>query len=178
MLNSLDLKTSCKTSMPNFSSFFYRILLICLILNFQDSGSVPVKSNYNNQLNTNINLSQFRRSAEEMIFGQIEDEEPTFEEFYDKLKLQDEEEDLIMDNSVKKKEYDELFIEPVQDSYKPKKHNTIIKADRFKQRVEKKSWKIPMKTLALYTENSHQNMNNHMLDELTEVFNSFKDNRK
>ena len=52
----------------------------------------------------------------------------------------------------------------------PKKQKQVRKD---KKRIEKKSWKIPMKTLALYTENSHQGQN--MMDELTEAFNAFKD---
>lgn len=183
MKQSFEFQISCM-SMPNLSSFSYRILLICLILNFQESSSMPFKSNNIRQSNTKINFRPLRRLTEEIIYGQFENKESNFNEIYEKIKpLQDEEtnsnEDfLLIDKSVKNKVYDEFQNEPFQHTFKPKTHKTNIKVDRFKQRVEKKSWKIPMKTLALYTENSHQNVNNHMLDELTEVFNSFKDDRK
>lgn len=57
-----------------------------------------------------------------------------------------------------------------------KKQKQVFKKDKNLKRIEKKSWKIPMKTLALYTENSHQGQN--MMDELTEAFNAFKDSGK
>ena len=56
------------------------------------------------------------------------------------------------------------------------KQRKIFKADKNLQRLEKKSWKIPIKSLALYSENSKDSQApQKMMDELTDLFDSFKD---
>ncbi len=98
-------------------------------------------------------------------------------------------EDIIMENLKENKAYIEYLIESQQqqqpeiiqrrqfsDHTPTKKQKILFKADKNLKRVEKKSWKIPMKTIALYTENSHSGQN--MMDELTEAFNSFKNSRR
>jgi hypothetical protein len=93
-------------------------------------------------------------------------------------------EDMIMENLKENKAYVEYIVESQQQQPEiiqrrqfanrtpTKKQKILFKADKNLKRVEKKSWKIPMKTIALYTENSHSGQN--MMDELTEAFNSFK----
>jgi hypothetical protein len=52
----------------------------------------------------------------------------------------------------------------------------IFRIDRRLQRIEKKSWKIPIKSVALYSENSKDNnAPQKMMDELTDLFETFKD---
>jgi hypothetical protein len=52
----------------------------------------------------------------------------------------------------------------------------IFKADKNLQRLEKKSWKIPIKSLALFSENTKDpQAPQKMMDELTDLFDSFKD---
>lgn len=56
------------------------------------------------------------------------------------------------------------------------KHKKIFKVDKNLQRLEKKSWKIPIKSLALYSENTKDSQApQKMMDELTDLFDSFKD---
>ena len=52
----------------------------------------------------------------------------------------------------------------------------IFRADKSMQRVEKKSWKIPIKSVGLYSENSKDaHAPQKFMDELTQIFDSFKD---
>lgn len=48
----------------------------------------------------------------------------------------------------------------------------VFKLDKNLQRLEKKSWKIPIKSIALYTENSQDSK---LIGDLKELFHSFKD---
>ena len=58
-----------------------------------------------------------------------------------------------------------------------KSSKRIFKADRTLQRLEKKSWKIPIKSVALYSESSKSKAKapQKMLGELQDLFDSFKD---
>ena len=57
-----------------------------------------------------------------------------------------------------------------------KQHRKIFKVDKNLQRLEKKSWKIPLKTVALYSENNKDYQSpQKMIGELNELFDSFKD---
>lgn len=48
----------------------------------------------------------------------------------------------------------------------------VFRLDKNLQRLEKKSWKIPIKSVALYTENSQDSK---LIGDLKELFHSFKD---
>lgn len=48
----------------------------------------------------------------------------------------------------------------------------VFKLDKNLQRLEKKSWKIPIKSIALYTENSQDSK---IIGDLKKLFHSFKD---
>jgi hypothetical protein len=59
---------------------------------------------------------------------------------------------------------------------KNKKNRIAFRANKRRQRLEKKSWKIPYKSVALYSENSHDsNAPQRLMDELTDLFDKFKD---
>ncbi len=94
--------------------------------------------------------------------------------------------DMLIENLNEDKAYVEYIVEatPLVKQPTDNKHNDaskkqqkiLFKADKNLQRVEKKSWKIPMKTIAQYSEISQDNgAPQQMMDELSEIFNSFKD---
>ena len=73
---------------------------------------------------------------------------------------------------------------PSKHQYKPKTvlvgngsgKRKIFRADKSMQRVEKKSWKIPIKSVGLYSENSKDaHAPQRLMDELTQIFDTFKD---
>jgi hypothetical protein len=59
--------------------------------------------------------------------------------------------------------------------YNPLNNKKIFRADPNLQRLEKKSWKIPIKSIALYSENSKDLQASQMIGDLKELFDTFKD---
>jgi hypothetical protein len=59
--------------------------------------------------------------------------------------------------------------------YNPLTNRKIFRADPNLQRLEKKSWKIPIKSIALYSENSKDLQASQMIGDLKELFDTFKD---
>jgi hypothetical protein len=59
--------------------------------------------------------------------------------------------------------------------HNPLNNKKIFRANPNLQRLEKKSWKIPIKSIALYSENSKDSQNSQMMGDLKELFDTFKD---
>lgn len=65
---------------------------------------------------------------------------------------------------------------PINPNHPSNQFKKIFKADKTLQRLEKKSWKIPMKSVALYSESSKDSQApQKMIGELQDLFDTFKD---
>lgn len=180
MFENLETKTATRIVKMLRCNTFSKVLLIFIMLQYQESLAMPMIDDeliISDGHNHHIRKIHYNQPSVRSIYNS----EPSYDKILNlKQELVTEAEkmatDMLIESLKENKAYVEYIIESEQqpeissNRIQSKKH--IFKADKNLKRLEKKSWKIPMKTLALYTENSHQGQN--MMDELTEVFNSFK----
>ena len=146
-------------------------------------------NNNNNNNNDNININNNNRSLDKSTLNLSEILSNT--KYNDEDLLEDREEigdtikpegadQMIEDMSNDDKTFYIVKASPINkrpNKQASKKQKKIFKVDKNLQRLEKKSWKIPIKSLALFSENTKDpQAPQKMMDELTDLFDSFKDN--
>ena len=184
MFNTLKLKNCIKSN--RMSTNIYLCFIILFLVQISNASPIITEEilidNHNGSLekiiDTSINLSDKLNNLKY-------DDDLLIEDF---AKLNDKEsrelEQDINDQVNEDKTFYIVKASPVnkRPNNKQSKLNSsgrqkkIFKADKNLQRLEKKSWKIPIKSLALYSENTKDSQApQKMMDELTDLFDSFKD---
>jgi hypothetical protein len=166
--------------MHNCSSYWHRVVLIFLLLIVQDMQAASIQLTEEDLLINNSEqfdkLHYPLRQSESSI--NYENTDVSYEDYTNMKKPEHETAQKTKDNMMIENENNKAYIEYVveaapykesnaESKHAPKKPKVLFKADKNLQRVEKKSWKIPIKILTLPNEQRHSNQ--QMMEQLSEA---------
>ena len=171
--------------MHNCSSYWHRVVLIFLLLIVQDLKAASIQLTEEDLLINNSEqfdkLHYPLRQSESSI--NYENTDVSYEDYTNMKKPEHEaaaaDAQKTKDNMMIENENSKAYIEYVVEAAPFKEPNAdgkhaaakkpkiLFKADKNLQRVEKKSWKIPIKILTLPNEQRHSNQ--QMMEQLSEA---------
>ena len=137
-----------------------------------DNEIILSNGNRLRKVNYRPGISRLITPGKDLIYNQYKIENTDINQAYEdylnmKQSLEQAQEkvtdDMLFENLSENKAYVEYIVQTASPEARknninrinisPKRQKILFKADKNLKRVEKKSWKIPMKTIALYTEN-------------------------
>ncbi|RNA09300.1 hypothetical protein BpHYR1_008991 [Brachionus plicatilis] len=144
--------------------YWYKIIIFVLVFLMKSSQASPT------------HFEALGEIEDDNLFA---DDKPAFPDSATKRALKPIDEDSYINYLLRAASFNQqLYSNKLQRhlNFQPQFSETTIrkvfKLDKNLQRLEKKSWKIPIKSVALYTENSQDSK---IIGDLKELFHSFKD---